>query len=91
MNADADIYANKDLFAPVVFRSDFNHFQAISANQAWSLFFTGGQEDKQLGSNPELGRFFNNILIAVSISGAIWAFCFSHPQFFGFSHTPFVG
>ena len=49
MNSDYDIYANKDLFAPVIFRSDFNSFTPISGNQAWSLFFTGGKEDKGLG------------------------------------------
>jgi len=91
MNADSDIFANKDLFAPVIFRSDFNRFKPISSNEAWSLFFTAGQEDKQLGFNPELGRFFTNLLVAILITSGLWAFCFSHPQLFGFAHTPFVG
>ena len=46
MNADSDIFQNKDLFAPVVFRSDFNNFKPINANQAWSLFFTAGRKIK---------------------------------------------
>ncbi|PZV27698.1 MAG: hypothetical protein DCF12_03130 [Snowella sp.] len=91
MNSDYDIYANKDLFAPVVFRSEFNSFKPISGNEAWSLFFTGGQEDKELGINPETGRFFTNTLTAIAVVGIVWAFCFSHPQLFGFAHTPFIG
>ena len=91
MNSDYDVYANKDLFAPVVFRSDFNSFTPISGNQAWSLFFTGGKEDKGLGVNPESGRFFTNALIAIGVVGGLWASCFSHPQLFGFAHTPFIG
>jgi hypothetical protein len=91
MNADYDIYANKNLFAPVIFRSDFNDFKSISSNEAWSLFFTAGKEDKELGINPEFGRFFTNTLIAIAVTGGLWAFCFSHPQLFGFGHTPFIG
>jgi hypothetical protein len=71
MNADLDIFNNKDLFAPVVFRSDFNKFEPINSNQAWSLFFTAGNEDKQLGFNPEVGRFFTNILIGIGVVGII--------------------
>ena len=71
MNTDLNIINSKDLFAPVVFRSEFNHFEPISANQAWSLFFTGGKEDKQLGFNPESGRFFTNLLVGIIITGAI--------------------
>ena len=71
MNADLDIFQNKDLFAPVVFRSTFNKFESINGNQAWSLFFTGGNEDKTLGFNPESGRFFTNVLIAIVVSGSI--------------------
>jgi len=77
MNADMDIYQNKDLFAPVVFRQDFNSFTPINANQAWSLFFTGGQEDKQLEGSPELGRFFTNLLLAIGASTVLWGYFFS--------------
>ena len=78
MNADFDIFTNKDLFAPVVFRTDFNNFQPINSTQAWSLFFTAGQEDKQLGFNPEAGRFFNYLLIAAGVAGSIWGLVFTH-------------
>lgn len=78
MNADFDIFTNKDLFAPVVFRTDFNNYQPINANQAWSLFFTAGQEDKQLGFNPESGRFFTYLLIAAGAAGSIWGLVFTH-------------
>jgi len=71
MNTDLQIPKNKDLFAPVVFRSDFNNFEPISSNQAWSLFFTGGTEDKKLGFEPEAGRFFTNLLVGIVVTGAI--------------------
>ncbi|MBR8826429.1 MAG: hypothetical protein DSM107014_00750 [Gomphosphaeria aponina SAG 52.96 = DSM 107014] len=77
MNADLNIINNKDLFSPVVFRSDFNNFEAINANQAWSLFFTAGKEDKELGFEPEIGRFFTNLLIAVGVTGIIWGLFFT--------------
>jgi hypothetical protein len=78
MNVDLDIFLSKDLFAPVVFRSDFNKFQPINANQAWSLFLTAGKEDEELGSNPEVGRFFTNLLIALGVVGSIWGLVFTH-------------
>ncbi len=78
MNSDFDIFQNKDLFAPVVFRADFNNFEQINANQAWSLFLTAGNEDKKLGFEPEIGRFFTNLLIAIGVTGSIWGFVFTH-------------
>jgi hypothetical protein len=67
-----------DLFAPVVFRSNFNEFESINSNQAWSLFFTRGVEDKGLGSNPETGRLFNNILLAIAGSSALAGVMFTY-------------
>ncbi|MGF1542380.1 MAG: hypothetical protein ACFCU5_18380 [Pleurocapsa sp.] len=78
MQTDFDTIRNKDLFAPVVFRSDFNQGEQINTNQAWSLFFTAGQEDKSLGFQPELGNFFTNSLIAVGVTGTIWGLFFSN-------------
>ncbi len=78
MQTDFDIINNKDLFAPVVFRSDFNQGEQIDNNQAWSLFFTAGQEDKTLGFQPELGNFFTNLLIAIGVTGTIWGLFFSN-------------
>jgi hypothetical protein len=72
MKTDFDILGNKELFAPVVFRSEFNEFKTISPNQAWSLFFTAGKQDQVLGYNRELGAFFTNLLIAIGVSGIIW-------------------
>ncbi len=77
MKTDFD-YPKKDLFGAVVFRPTFNDFETINANQAWSLFFTAGQDDKSLGQQIELGRFFTNLLIAVGTTGIIWAIYFSH-------------
>jgi hypothetical protein len=76
MRSDFD-FSNKDLFGPVVFRPSFNGSEAIDANQAWSLFFTAGKEDKALGSNAESGRLFNNILIATSVVGILGALVFT--------------
>jgi len=77
MRTDFD-FPNKDLIGPVVFRPDFNNFQTIDANQAWSLFFSAGKDDKGLGREAELGKFFTNILIALGVTGSLWAIYFSN-------------
>ncbi|AKG23377.1 hypothetical protein [Calothrix sp. 336/3] len=71
-------YPNSNLLGPVVFRPEFNNFEKINANQAWSLFFTAGQEDKVLGQSVELGRFFTNLLVAFAVTGGIWGVVFNH-------------
>ncbi|AFY48231.1 hypothetical protein Nos7524_2389 [Nostoc sp. PCC 7524] len=77
MKTDFD-FPKKDLIGPVVFRPDFNNFETINVNQAWSLFFSAGQDDKGLGEEAELGRFFTNFLIAVGVTGTLWAAIFSN-------------
>ncbi|MBO3463355.1 hypothetical protein G7B40_013390 [Aetokthonos hydrillicola Thurmond2011] len=77
MRTDFDFPKN-NLLGPVVFRPDFNNFEEISATQAWSLFFTAGNEDKVLGFSAELGRFFTNVLIAIAVTGCIWGTVFTH-------------
>jgi hypothetical protein len=78
MKTDLD-FPNKYLIGPVVFRPDFNaQSDTLSLTQAWSLFFTAGQEDKMLGFNAEAGRFFTNVLIATVVAGALWALLFSN-------------
>ncbi|MGF1936511.1 MAG: hypothetical protein RM347_019340 [Nostoc sp. ChiQUE02] len=76
MKANFD-YPKKDLIGPVVFRPDFNNFETINVNQAWSLFFTADQDDKRLGQETEFGRFFTNLLIATGVTGIMWAIYFS--------------
>lgn len=72
-------FPSKYMMGPVIFRPDFNSpSEVITANQAWSLFFTGGQEDKALGYNPEYGRFLTNLLMAIAVSGAIGALIFTN-------------
>jgi hypothetical protein len=72
-------FPNKYLIGPVVFRPGFNaQSEVITANQAWSLFFTAGQEDKVLGFNAEAGRFFTNLLLAIGASGVLWAVLFNN-------------
>ncbi|MDJ0724999.1 MAG: hypothetical protein QNJ38_07810 [Prochloraceae cyanobacterium] len=78
MTTDFDILRNKEILAPVVFRSYFNEFRDINATQAWSLFFTAGKEDKVLGFNRELGGFFTTLLIAISVTGIAWSLFFSN-------------
>ncbi len=77
MNSDLDMYNNKDLLAPIVFSSEFNNFERINANQAWSLFFTAGKEDQKLGSNPEAGRFLTYMLVGIGIAGSLWGVVFT--------------
>jgi hypothetical protein len=62
--------------APIVFGSDFNNGGLITATQAWSLFFTAGREDKVLGFEAELGRFFTNFLIAAGVAFTVWTIFF---------------
>jgi hypothetical protein len=61
MKTDFD-FPKKDFIGAVVFRPNFNNFETINVNQAWSLFFTAGQDDKVLGQQIELGRFLTNLL-----------------------------
>lgn len=77
MKTDFD-FPRKDLIGSVVFRPDFNNFEKINMNQAWSLFFTAGQDDKGLGEGTELGKFFTNVLIAVGVAGSLWATFFNN-------------
>ncbi|MBE9041585.1 hypothetical protein IQ235_12420 [Oscillatoriales cyanobacterium LEGE 11467] len=77
MNTDFD-FQKKDLFGPVIFRPEFNNFEKIDTNNAWSLFFTGGKEDKALGFSRDFGYFFNNTLIAIVVAGTIWGLFFSN-------------
>jgi hypothetical protein len=76
MKSDFD-FSKPELFGTVVFRPSFNSYEKLSANKAWSLFFTAGREDKKLGFNPEAGRLFNNLLIATGLVGSIWAILFT--------------
>jgi hypothetical protein len=71
-------FPRKDLIGPVIFRPEFNQFGSVDKNQAWSLFFTAGQEDKALGREVELGQFFTNVLMAIGTAGALWAIFFSN-------------
>lgn len=64
-------------FASTVFNPDFCNFAPINANQAWSLFFTLGQDDAALDANVELGRFFTYVLLAIAVTGVIGACIFT--------------
>ena len=76
MKTDLD-FRTPDLFGHTTFRSDFKEFKNISSTQAWSLFFTAGQNDAALGLNPEVGNFFNGLLFAIAGSGILAVLFFS--------------
>ena len=63
-------YNRNNLLQAIIFRDDFKS-ATLSATQAWSLFFSAGQEDNIFSSNRELGKFFNNLLIAVVVAGVL--------------------
>ncbi|OKH31557.1 hypothetical protein NIES2119_28550 [[Phormidium ambiguum] IAM M-71] len=64
-------------YASAVFNADFNNFAPITANQAWSLFFTLGKNDAALGDNPEVGKLFTNITIASVVTFMLGACIFT--------------
>ena len=70
-------YDNKNLYTPVIFREDFTNAN-LSLNQAWSLFFTAGEEENSLGRNKKTGWFFNNTLIAFVITAIMGATVFNN-------------
>ena len=76
MKTDLD-FRTPDLFGAAAFRPAFKE-QTINSTQAWSLFFTAGQNDAALGMNPEVGNFFNSLLFAIAGTGILAALIF-HP------------
>jgi hypothetical protein len=76
MKNDFD-YPKKHLIGTMVFRPDFKNFETINANQAWSLFFSGGKDDNGLGQEIEFGKVFTNLLIAIGVTGMLWTIDFS--------------
>ena len=64
-------YEGKNLFTPIIFRPDFNDGATLNMTQAWSLFFTGGQEVDALSARPEFAWFYTNLLIATVVTGII--------------------
>ena len=75
MRSDLD-FSRKDLFGPVVFRPDFNGGVELDAPQAWSLFFSAGNEDKVV-MDRQVGLFFNNVLAAIVVAGALGGMAFT--------------
>ncbi|MEB3225903.1 MAG: hypothetical protein VKJ86_08875 [Synechococcus sp.] len=71
-------YNPNNLFTPVVFRQDFQG-ATLSATQAWSLFFSAGQEENLFGQEKEIGWFYNNLLLAGGIAFGLAAAFFSAP------------
>lgn len=70
MKTDLNIALSYAGAPAAVFNPDFNDFARITANQAWSLFFTAGRVDGALGNNSEQGRFFNYILFGIVLAVA---------------------
>lgn len=61
----------RHLSTPIIFKAEFNQGQAINITQAWSLFFTAGCDVDDLGTEPELGKFFTYLLIGIVVTGAV--------------------
>ena len=76
MRTDYD-FKNPALFGPVAFRPEFNNFEQISVAQAWSLFFTGSNEDKLFDRTPEAGRFFTQAVGATALAVVLWGTFFT--------------
>jgi hypothetical protein len=75
MSNDFD-FKNSDLFGPVAFRPGFNAGEAITANQAWSLFFSASREDKLLLNSPEVAAFMTWAVVAIAATGIFGALAF---------------
>jgi hypothetical protein len=75
MRNDFD-FKNSDLFGPVAFRPSFNSGEAITAEQAWSLFLSGSQEDNLLVGRSEVATFLSTALIAIAATGVLGVFAF---------------
>lgn len=71
-------FDGENLYTPIVFRSDFNQFAPLSATQAWSMFFTASREDTAIGFNAGSGQFWNNLLLAVVVSGVLGVLVFQN-------------
>jgi hypothetical protein len=73
----ANDFESAAVIEPMVFHNDFNDkIVALNATQAWSLFFTGGKNDRVLGFEPGLGRLFTLTTVAIAavsiVSSAGW-------------------
>lgn len=64
------IYMINQNAAPI-FNTEFNHFQNISATQAWSLFFSASNKDRLLGSDYKTGNYFTFGLLGAVVACAI--------------------
>jgi hypothetical protein len=54
-----------------IFSPEFNHFQNISATEAWSLFFSASNQDQLLGVDSKTGNYLTFALLGAVIAGAI--------------------
>ncbi len=54
-----------------IFNPEFNHFQTISATEAWSLFFSASNKDRLLGSERKTGNYLTFGLFGAVIAYAI--------------------
>jgi hypothetical protein len=63
-------YMQNQNIAPI-FNPEFNHFQNISATEAWSLFFSASNKDRLFGSDSKTGNYFTFGLLSAAIAYAI--------------------
>jgi hypothetical protein len=54
-----------------IFNPKFNQFQTITTTEAWSLFFSGSNKDRLLGSDSKTGNYLTFALFGAVIASAI--------------------
>jgi hypothetical protein len=75
MRNDFD-FKNSDLFGPVAFRPGFNAGEAITVEQAWSLFLSGSREDNLLVGRTEVANFLSTAILATIATGILGILAF---------------
>ncbi|OKH17896.1 hypothetical protein [[Limnothrix rosea] IAM M-220] len=63
-------YTPASASTPVVFQEDFTG-ATITATQAWSLFFTGGNKTSKLGEKRMTGWLWNYFLLGAAFASAV--------------------
>jgi Tol biopolymer transport system component len=62
-----------------IFNPKFNQFQTITTTEAWSLFFSGSNKDRLLGSDSKTGNYLTLVLFGAVIASAI-EIVIAHPM-----------
>ena len=73
---DFDLASSYRIAPVTVFKPDFNNFAPLLLTKLGFFFylFSGGRDDTILGSNLELGRLLNRILLSIVLAVALSSF-----------------